>query len=115
MPSAPQPLADLHQFADFDSGELSPDNGLKRRAAKHQVNGSSRTYVVCEGAAQNRVIGCYCLGLVHCLAAGAIGPAQAPPAMKTGFVQHPHSGWWHALRYASARAGVEQNSNREQT
>ena len=60
MLSAPQPLADLQKFADFDSGELSLDDGLKRRAAEHQVNDSSRTYVVCEGAAQNRVIGSYC-------------------------------------------------------
>jgi GNAT superfamily N-acetyltransferase len=73
MLSAPQPLADHHQIADFDSGEPSLDDWLKRRAAKNQANGSSRTYVVCDG---ETVIG-YC-----CLAAGAIGHAEAPSTMK---------------------------------
>ena len=73
MLSAPEPLADHHQLDDFDSGEPSLDDWLKRRALKNQVNGSSRTYVVCEG---NAVIGYYCL------AAGAIDHAEAPSAMK---------------------------------
>ena len=73
MLSAPQPLADHHHIADFDSDEPSLDHWLKRRAAKNQTNGSSRTYVVCEG---ETVIGYYCL------AAGAIGHTEAPPQMK---------------------------------
>jgi len=73
MLSAPQPLADHHQFAAFDSGAPSLDDWLKRRAAKNQSNGSSRTYVVCEG---ETVIGYYCL------AAGAIGHGEAPSTMK---------------------------------
>ena len=73
MLCAPQPLSDQHQLADFESGEPSLDDWLKRRAAKNQANGSSRTYVVCEGEA---VIGYYCL------AAGAIGHAEAPSALK---------------------------------
>ena len=76
MLSAPEPLADHHQLADFDSGEPSLDDWLKRRAARNQANGSSRTYVVCEGPAQNSAIGYYCL------AAGAIGHAEAPSTMK---------------------------------
>ena len=71
--SAPEPLAEHHQLGDFDSGEPSLDDWLKRRALKNQVNGSSRTYVVCEG---NAVIGYYCL------AAGAIDHAEAPSTMK---------------------------------
>ena len=73
MLAAPQPLADHHQLADFDSGEPSLDDWLKRRAAKNHANGSSRTYVVCEG---ETVIGYYCL------AAGAIGHAEAPSSVK---------------------------------
>lgn len=73
MLSAPQPLADQHQLADFDSGEPSLDDWLKRRAAKNQANGSSRTHVVCEG---DTVISYYCL------AAGAIGHAEAPSTLK---------------------------------
>lgn len=73
MLSAPRPLTDHHQFADFDSGEPSLDDWLKHRAARNQANGSSRTYVVREG---DTVIGYYCL------AAGAIGRAEAPSTMK---------------------------------
>ena len=73
MLSAPQPLSDEHDLADFDSGEPSLDDWLRRRAAKNQANGSSRTYVVCEG---DRVIGYYCL------AAGAIGHAEVPSTMR---------------------------------
>ena len=72
MFSAPQPLTDRHQLVRFDCGEPSLDDWLKRRAAKNQANGSSRTYVVCEDDA---VVGYYCL------AAGAIGHADAPPPM----------------------------------
>ncbi len=71
--SAPQPLADQHQLTDFDSGEPSLDGRLKRRAAKNQANGSSRTYVVCEG---DTVIAYYCLAI------SAIGHAEAPSTMK---------------------------------
>ena len=73
MISAPLPLAADHELAGFESSEPSLDDWLKRRAFKNQVNGSSRTYVVCEG---KTVIGYYCL------AAGAIGHAEAPGAMK---------------------------------
>ena len=73
MLSAPQPLAGHHLLAHFDSGEPSLDDWLKRRAVKNQANGSSRTYVVCD---DNTVIGYYCL------AAGAIGHAEAPPTTK---------------------------------
>lgn len=72
MVSAPQPLTERHQLANFDCSEPSLDDWLRRRAAKNQANGSSRTYVVCEGEA---VIGYYCL------AAGAIGHADAPSTM----------------------------------
>jgi len=71
--SAPLPLADHHLLADFDSGEPSLDDWLKRRAARNRANGSSRTYVVCS---DNAVIGYYCL------AAGAIGHTGTPPTMK---------------------------------
>jgi GNAT superfamily N-acetyltransferase len=74
--SAPQPLSDRHQLAAFDSGEPSLDDWLRRRAAKNQANGSSRTYVVCEGSEQARVVAYYCLS------AGAIGHAEAPSSLK---------------------------------
>lgn len=73
MLSAPQPLAEAHHHAEFDSGEPTLDDWLKRRAARNQANGSSRTYVVCEG---DTVVG------YDCLAAGAIGHAGAPSTLK---------------------------------
>ena len=71
--SAPQPLGEGHRFADFDSGEPSLDDWPKRRATRNQANGSSRTCVVCE---HDTVIG------YHCLAAGALGHAEAPSSVR---------------------------------
>jgi GNAT superfamily N-acetyltransferase len=73
MISAPEPLNEHHPLADFDSGEPSLDDWLKRRAIKNQSNDASRTYVVCDAQA---VIGYYCL------AAGALGHAEAPSALR---------------------------------
>jgi GNAT superfamily N-acetyltransferase len=73
---APQPLADRHELVGFDSGEPSLDDWLKRRAARNQANGSSRTYVICDEQKTNQVIGYYCL------AAGAVGHAEAPSSLK---------------------------------
>ena len=71
--SAPQPLADQHVVDAFDCGEPSLDDWLKRRATGNQTSGASRTYVVCVGDA---VVGYYCL------AAGALGHAEAPGALR---------------------------------
>lgn len=65
----PEPLADGHDCADFNCGEASLDDWLKRRARANQVSGASRTYVVCEG---KRVIGYYAL------ASGAITLENTP-------------------------------------
>ena len=73
MTSAPQPLADHHVLDAFDCGVQSLDDWLKRRAAGNQASGASRTYVVCDGEA---VVGYYCL------AAGALGHADAPGALR---------------------------------
>lgn len=66
--SPPEPLADRHEVGDFNSGETSLDDWLRRRARANQVTGASRTYVVCE---QTRVIGYYAL------ASGAVTVASA--------------------------------------
>ncbi len=70
---APQPLAPHHQVDTFECGEPSLDDWLKRRASGNQTSVASRTYVVCTGDA---VIGYYCL------AAGALGHADAPGALR---------------------------------
>ena len=56
--SHPEPLADHHDIGEFNSGEASLDDWLRRRARANQVSGASRTYVVCEG---KRVIGYYAI------------------------------------------------------
>jgi predicted N-acetyltransferase YhbS len=56
--TAPQPLTETHQLADFSSGVASLDDWLKRRARANQASGASRTFVLCEG---QKVIGYYAL------------------------------------------------------
>lgn len=51
MISAQEQLTEHPQRAEFDSGEPSLDDWLKRRAVKNQRNDASRTYVVCDGEA----------------------------------------------------------------
>ena len=69
MLSAPEPLVGQHDVAAFDSGVPSLDDFLKRRAARNQVSGASRTFVACEN---NVVVGYYAL------ASSAVAPAAAP-------------------------------------
>ncbi|MBW4618124.1 MAG: GNAT family N-acetyltransferase [Cyanosarcina radialis HA8281-LM2] len=69
----PAPIASDCELADFDSGESSLDEWLKKRALKNQVTGASRCFVLCSGKV---VIGYYSLS------AGAIGHELAPKAMR---------------------------------
>lgn len=62
-----------HELADFDSGELSLDTWLKKRALKNHASGASRCFVLCRGGA---VIGYYSLS------AGVISHEGAPKAMR---------------------------------
>ena len=71
--SAPCPLTDGHQVADFASGVASLDDWLKRRARANQSSGASRTYVVCDG---DRVVGYYAL------ASGGITVQDVPGRFK---------------------------------
>lgn len=71
--SPPEPITDHHHIDDFESGEESLDNWLKRRAWSNQVSGASRTFVFCDG---KRVVGYYAL------ASGAITVARAPGRFK---------------------------------
>jgi len=57
----------------FDSGELSLNEWLKKRALKNQLVGASRCFVVCS---EREVIGYYTLS------AGAISHEAAPKAMR---------------------------------
>ena len=55
---APVPLSNQHQTEQFSCGVESLDAWLKRRALKNQVQGASRTYVVCQG---DRVMAYYAI------------------------------------------------------
>jgi GNAT superfamily N-acetyltransferase len=64
----PEPLADPHDLAAFNSGVASLDDWLRRRARANQVSGASRTFVATE---DNRVVGYYALAS----GAIAVGPS----------------------------------------
>ena len=74
MLSAPQPLNATHLLNDFECGEPSLDEWLKRRAMNNQQNGASRTFVVVDE--ENRVRGFYAM------AAGAVSHLQATSSVR---------------------------------
>jgi len=69
MLRAPEPLTADHALGGFDSGVLSLDDWLRRRALQNQASGASRTFVVCDA---NKVVAYYAL------AASAVAPGAAP-------------------------------------
>lgn len=54
----PEKLNSLHRIDSFDSGDSQLDEWLKRRALKNELEGASRTYVLCAG---ELVVAYYCL------------------------------------------------------
>jgi len=54
----PEKLNSLHRIDSFDSGNSQLDDWLKQRARKNELEGASRTYVLC---ARELVIAYYCL------------------------------------------------------
>ncbi|MES2217995.1 MAG: GNAT family N-acetyltransferase [Pseudomonadota bacterium] len=71
--SPPTPILVSHELDNFDCGEPSLNDWLKKRALKNQASGASRCFVLCNG---NTVIGYYTLS------AGAISHADAPNTMR---------------------------------
>jgi hypothetical protein len=67
MLTAPERLGAHHPLDHFDSGVVSLDGWLKRRAMANQASGPSRTYVVCDDGV---VVGYYALAS-HAVAAVA--------------------------------------------
>ena len=67
--SAPEKLRTDHDLSEFECGEPTLDDWLRRRALPNEESGASRTYVVCAG---QRVVGYYAL------AVGAVAHAEAP-------------------------------------
>ena len=66
--SPPEKLNSSHQIDDFNSGSNELNEWLKRRALKNELEGASRTYVVCTG----KVVIAY-----YCLANGALAQTTA--------------------------------------
>ncbi len=56
--SAPRPIRDDDDFAEFESGDDSLDHYLRTRAVPNHAEGASRCYVTCRAA---RVVGFYAL------------------------------------------------------
>ncbi|MUL37506.1 GNAT family N-acetyltransferase [Gloeocapsopsis dulcis] len=54
----PEKLNSSHRIESFDSGNSQLDEWLKRRALKNELEGASRTYVLCAGEV---VLAYYCL------------------------------------------------------
>jgi len=69
----PAPIGDHHVLSNFDSGEPSLDEWLKKRALKNHGSGASRCFVLCKG---ETVVGYYSLS------AGAISHEASPKAMR---------------------------------
>jgi GNAT superfamily N-acetyltransferase len=69
----PSPITVGLELSNFDSGEFSLNEWLKRRAFKNHAAGASRCFVVCAGT---EVIGYYSLS------AGAVSHEAAPKAMR---------------------------------
>ena len=68
--SAPEPLGVEHELDSFASGVEQLDDWLKRRALHNEIEGGSRSFVVCEG---KRVVGYYSLAAGSVLAGIATG------------------------------------------
>lgn len=64
----PEKLNSSHQIESFDSGNSQLDDWLKRRALKNELEGASRTYVLCAG----EIVVAY-----YCLANGAVAQTTA--------------------------------------
>ncbi|MES2664081.1 MAG: GNAT family N-acetyltransferase [Pseudomonadota bacterium] len=71
--SAPTLLTLNHETEGFNSGVISLDDWLSKRAMKNQVSGASRTYVVTQ---DQKVVGYYCLS------AGALALNDAPGSIR---------------------------------
>ena len=73
MIAAPEPLASDHAVGGFDSGVVSLDDWLRRRALDNQASGASRTFVVRD---EGHVVAYYAL------AASAVAPNAVPGRFK---------------------------------
>ncbi|MGB8398537.1 GNAT family N-acetyltransferase [Bradyrhizobium sp.] len=69
----PEPLAPDHELKAFESGVVTLDQWLKRRARRNEEEGASRTFVLCAG---RRVVGYYSLAAGSILHGAATGKVR---------------------------------------
>ena len=71
--TAPERITAEHNIADFDRGEPTLDEWLRKRALKNSSSGGSRSFVI---RAENAVLGYYSLS------SGAVAHDTAPKSMR---------------------------------
>jgi GNAT superfamily N-acetyltransferase len=71
--TAPEPILTTHCLDDFDCGNQTLNQWLRRQALANEISGASRTFVVCENRS---VIGFYAL------ATGSVRRGDAPSRIK---------------------------------
>jgi hypothetical protein len=112
--SAPAPLAPHHELEEFESGAVTLDEWLKRRARRNEVEAASRTFVVCVG---RRVVGYYSHAagsILHVEATGKVrrNMPDPVPALLLGvspsIVPGVEKGWAAAERQKRVDAGGAQ-------
>jgi GNAT superfamily N-acetyltransferase len=74
QPGSPVPLSAAHLLNEFECGQASLDEWLKRRALANQLSGASRTFVA--AGQDGRVYGYYAM------AAGAVSHQQATSGVR---------------------------------
>lgn len=72
--TSPHSLDNKHNFSNFDCGNSTLNDWLKKRALKNEAAGASRTFVVTNKT--NYIIGYYCLST------GAIEHSSSPKKVK---------------------------------
>ena len=90
---APEPLTDSHLLVEFDCGNESLNEWLKKHPLKNQDSGASRTFVISEG---KRVVGFYALAngsveRISAVAAIARNMPEAGPVMVLGRLGVEHA------------------------
>src|SRR3979411_24008 len=93
--AAPEPLAPHHELDAFESGVATLDEWLKRRARRNEVDGASRTFVLCTG---RRVVGYYSLAagsVLHTAATGKVRRNMPDPVPALLLARPAGDQAWH--------------------
>jgi predicted N-acetyltransferase YhbS len=69
----PGPLSPEHDLNSFDCGVAALDEWLKRRAHRNEMEGASRTFIICSG---RRVVGYFSLAAASILHSAATGKVR---------------------------------------